>query len=401
LRLRGTAIAAWLALPAPAHAIPAFARRYEQSCTTCHQFHFPRLNAVGRRFADRGSRLADGAEDPARARRTIEPGTIAEDLAVFKETPLGVRGQVLGVAPVDAEAQGEPVWDTRVFSYLYGGGSVAKTVSLFFSWTPFPEPTLHQAKIGLHDLLAGWLGAGALHLRAGALLLLDSSNAAHRHLVSAPNRIGAVAVGLNRFVLDDTQLGATIYGRPAKGPLRYEIAVVAGDPGPEPGAGDKDDWKDLWARVACTWFRNTDHEFVLGAFGYLGRSDIETDVGGVTLAQRDDFWIAGGDAEADIGPLTLLGAGYARRHADALAGGGAVALQGWRAEALWGVDRRVTASLRFEQVRSDDAPDLDERWLTPHVSYLVATNVVAAIVGRLDVDDAGRGSVVVDLDVAF
>ncbi len=392
-------IAALLAAPDPACAIPAFARRYEQSCTTCHQFHFPRLNAVGRAFADRGYRLPDGAEEPARARRTIEPGTIAEDLAVFKEAPLGVRGQVLGVAPIDADAQEAPIFDTRVFSYLYGGGSVARNASFFFSWTPFPDPTLHQAKIGLHDLLDFWLGSGALNLRAGALLLLDSSSPGHRFLGPAPNRIGTVAVGLNRFALDDPNLGVQIYGRPAKGPLRYAIALVTGAPGPD--GGESDDWKDGFARLAYTAFRNTDHEVTLGGFGYRGRADIETDLGGVTLAQRDDFWIAGGDVEADVGPLTLSGAGYARHHSDALPGGGAVSLAAWRAEALWGIHRRVTASLRWEQIRSDDAPDLEQRWLTPHVSYLVATNVVAAIVGRLDVDDIGMGSVVVDLDVAF
>ena len=37
-----------LAAPTDAEAIPPFARRYNTACTTCHQGHYPRLNAFGR-----------------------------------------------------------------------------------------------------------------------------------------------------------------------------------------------------------------------------------------------------------------------------------------------------------------------------------------------------------------
>jgi len=388
-----------LAVPRSVSAIPAFARRYEQSCTTCHQFHYPRLNALGRRFQENGYQLPDGAEDPARARRTVEPGTIAEDLAVFKEVPLSVRGQVLGVIPIDAEAQDQPVWDTRVFSYLAGGGSVARDVSFFMSFTPFPDAVLHQARIGLHNLLEDWIGEGTLHFRAGALLLLDFSRPAHRFLAPAPDRIGAVSVGQNLFRLDDPAFGAQINGRPGWGPLHYELAVVAGDPGPE--GTERDDWKDAFARASYTLFHDTDHELLLGALGYLGRSDIQTDLGGVVLAQRDDFWLAGGEVEWDIGPVNLFGMGYVRRHSDPLPDGRTVWLRAYRTEAHWLVHRRITASLRYEQVISDDLPSLRERALTPHLSYLIATNVVAAGVARLDLRDMDRGSVVLVLDAAF
>ena len=64
------AVAALLALLAPrdAEAIPAFARKYRFSCTTCHA-PFPRLKPYGAEFAGRGFRVEGGAE-PARATRT-------------------------------------------------------------------------------------------------------------------------------------------------------------------------------------------------------------------------------------------------------------------------------------------------------------------------------------------
>jgi hypothetical protein len=46
----------------PAQAIPAFARKYETSCMTCHVAP-PKLNAFGRAFKNRGYRMPQGDED--------------------------------------------------------------------------------------------------------------------------------------------------------------------------------------------------------------------------------------------------------------------------------------------------------------------------------------------------
>src|SRR5215467_12871272 len=43
----------FLAFPAVMHAIPAFARQYQTSCTTCHT-DFPKLNDFGKAFKDAG-----------------------------------------------------------------------------------------------------------------------------------------------------------------------------------------------------------------------------------------------------------------------------------------------------------------------------------------------------------
>src|SRR6516164_7467126 len=42
-----------LLCPAVTHAIPAFARQYQTSCTTCH-LDFPKLNDFGKAFKDAG-----------------------------------------------------------------------------------------------------------------------------------------------------------------------------------------------------------------------------------------------------------------------------------------------------------------------------------------------------------
>ena len=74
-----------LATPREAGAIPAFARKYRFSCTTCHA-PFPRLKPYGDEFAGRGFRVEEGAE-PARA--TLDVGD--DLLGLPRDFPLAVR----------------------------------------------------------------------------------------------------------------------------------------------------------------------------------------------------------------------------------------------------------------------------------------------------------------------
>ena len=48
--------------PDDAEAIPAFARRYKMSCTTCHA-PFPRLKAYGEEFAGNGFVIPEEEKD--------------------------------------------------------------------------------------------------------------------------------------------------------------------------------------------------------------------------------------------------------------------------------------------------------------------------------------------------
>src|SRR5579864_5240619 len=51
----------FLAFPAVSHAIPAFARQYQTSCTTCHS-DFPKLNDFGKAFKDAGFKFPSDDE---------------------------------------------------------------------------------------------------------------------------------------------------------------------------------------------------------------------------------------------------------------------------------------------------------------------------------------------------
>ena len=60
---RATLVAATvLGIASTAHAVPAFARKYQTSCQTCH-IVFPKLNAFGEAFRLRGYRLPGETEE--------------------------------------------------------------------------------------------------------------------------------------------------------------------------------------------------------------------------------------------------------------------------------------------------------------------------------------------------
>jgi len=385
-----------VAAPTPAEAIPPFARRHEMACGSCHQGHYPRLNAFGRQYRDNGYQLSGGGEERVRAERTVQPAE-SDGLSVFKELPLSVRGEFFTVAPAAPAATEQPAYSHSVYAFLIGGWTVAKDVSYLFTWTPFPDPSLHQARVGLHNLFDEAIGAGTLNIRAGSLFLLDFQRPGHRFLAPGADDIESVAVGNNSFMFSEATLGIEAYGRPGWGPLHYELALVQGD---APNNVEKDDWKDVFGRTSVTAFQNTDHEVTPGAFVYVGRSDTESTLGDLVLAQRDDFWIAGGDLEVDIGRLNLSGLGLASRHSDPAYDGLPQSYQGMRTELLWAVLDQLTASARYEQVWSA-TPDLRRQNVAPHITWLLEENVLLTGAWRHDLTDFQQSSAVLIVDTTF
>jgi hypothetical protein len=122
LVLLAVLLAAWTV---PAHAIPAFARKYGISCSTCHA-PIPRLKAYGDEFAGNAFQLPDDQE-PARAYRdTGDPLLILQ-----RELPVAVR---LDAFYVHGEGDGNVFRDfqTPWGLKLLSGGTVAEDVGYYF-----------------------------------------------------------------------------------------------------------------------------------------------------------------------------------------------------------------------------------------------------------------------------
>ncbi len=375
----------------PASAMPAFARREDLACGTCHQAHYPRLNAFGRQYQENGYQLPDGADSPVRARADTPAG-------LASSVPVSVRGQVFALAPVDASDEDTSSLQMSLGSYVMGGGTIAPNVSYVFSGSLFPTPMLHHAHVGVNNVFADKLGQGTLNLRAGSLFLMDFGRPGHRDLFPSPAVSMTTAVGRNTFNLDEANLGVQVYGRPNFGPFHYEVAVVAGDMAGKP---DRDDGKDVFARTSVTLFQHTDHELNGALFGYRGRSDIITTTDNLVLAQRDVFWLAGGDAELDLGRVDINGLFYVSRHSDAELDGAPAQFEAWRGECVLALTPKWSGSVRYEGVASADLPELGAQQLSAHAAFAAAPNALVLAGWRQDLSSFSKSSAVVALDVAF
>lgn len=114
-----------LMLADPSWAIPAFARKYQYSCTTCHA-PAPRLKAFGEAFAARGFRLEDPTQEPARA--TVDTGDPL--LQLMRDFPIASRLE--GFAAYKEEAAAETDFEYPWAFKILSGGPISDKISYYF-----------------------------------------------------------------------------------------------------------------------------------------------------------------------------------------------------------------------------------------------------------------------------
>ncbi|MFQ5550566.1 MAG: hypothetical protein ACE5FJ_04955 [Gemmatimonadales bacterium] len=175
------AVTALIGLPIPhgaalSHsAIPAFARKYRTSCSTCH-VAFPKLNVLGEAFRLNGYRFPDNDEllradapvalgSPEWADlwpRAIMPSDLPE---IF---PLAARIISDASLSFDDGSDSELRFPNEV--YLLAGSTFGSNLSAFLEteWTDADGLEVLQAKVGVADVIPG-LPSGALNLWLGQL----------------------------------------------------------------------------------------------------------------------------------------------------------------------------------------------------------------------------------------
>ncbi len=116
-------IAVVILAPLTADAIPAFARQYKLSCTTCHA-PFPRLKEFGNEFAANGFTIPEQERD----RDFVTAG---DDLLKLNRTfPVGVRFDAYTLIESDSDVTTDlqSPWALKLLS----GGALAKDVGYYF-----------------------------------------------------------------------------------------------------------------------------------------------------------------------------------------------------------------------------------------------------------------------------
>ena len=388
-------MASALLTPSFAHAIPAFARKYDTSCNTCHAHVYPEINPYGRFFKENGYQLARGAEKQFRDRTTQEPGAVNARLDVFRSLPLAMRVVSTVQIPTDAVASERNSVDFRMISDLFvlAGGSVYRDISFFAAASLEPNPFLHHASIGFHNLIGG---EGAMNLRAGQFLLLDFLRNDHRTLTRQGSLGATTRVGQNPTVLDTNHFGFDLYGRVLRRQLFYEAAIVQGAQGDD-GIDDLDSNKDLFAQ-AQYFFGD---EQMIGGLAYRGRTQILDTSQSTEVRFTDPFWIVGPTAEMHRGPLTFFGYALYNVHDNPTGFDEEIGFMGYRAQVDAAFTRNVLAILRYDRVESEDDFTLEREVLTTHLTYLRLMNLKMSAEYNADLMDFDLSTVSLRLDLAI
>lgn len=367
-----------------AFAIPAFARKYQLSCSTCHA-PFPRLKPFGEEFAGRGFRMKDPSEEPPRA--TYDVGD--PSLRLVRDLPVAVRLDGFAAWKQDAVAETdfEWPWSAKVLS----GGPISPRVS-YYVYAIFEQ----GESVKLED---AWLQINGLFrlpldLQIGQFQVCDPAFKRELRLEREDYLILKSRVGDSTVDLTYDR-GAYLVGHAPKGVDVY-LAVVNGNGIGEATDGNFDDdkYKDVAVRVVAPV-----GPVRLGAFGYFGKQ-------GASGGPANETTYFGPDLVIDFGDRVQLSAEYLERRDDDPFFTGLDAPK-WKTRGGFlelnvfpaGQDGRFVWSLLYNKVRSDDpAARAETASVTFH--YLLARNVRALVEAGRDLE-ADRTKVSAGIVTAF
>ena len=366
-----------LASSTPAEAIPAFARKYQFSCSTCHA-PVPRLKAFGEQFAARGFRL-DPAQEPPRA--TIDTGD--PTLRLLREVPLAVRVDGFGSWKEGAlaEADVEWPWAFKVLS----GGPLNESISYYVYFI--------LEKGGVQGLEDAYLQFNSplklpINLMVGQFQICDPLFKRELRLERFDYQIFKTRVG--HAPADLTYDRGVIASWAFPGGLDSVFQVVNGNGIRE---ADHDDF-DQDALKTVSWRLSRQAGPVrLGVFSYYGKQRLSADV-------RNRTWYLGPDVVVDFNGSLQLNAQYLERRDDdpffAGVRGGQWETRGGFAELHYlprGPDGPWIVSLLYNKVDSDDPEAL---WHSGSLTLtrLLARNVKLMFEGGREIErKAGRASI--------
>jgi hypothetical protein len=273
-------------------AVSAFANRYDVACHFCHD-GYPKLNAMGQRFKERGFRMAN--EEPfdfERWAKTVPVTVRASGSYLFIEDGDGTTfGFVKGVSAGNL--------GTRLSYWVDDGVSITEEDSNGDSFH-HARPDNAWARL---ELVTG----GKLYVRGGRMELdLPFTQARNSHLF--PYEIYFANTGLETDNIGEYHHGVEV-GGDLPGDARWSAAVVAGrNPA---GQEDIDDEAakfdgNLFLRLAK---RKDANRF--GAFAYIGRNTL---VSSPSIVWQDNLVRLGVDASVWLQRLNIYGVGMYGRN---------------------------------------------------------------------------------------
>ena len=277
--------------PREAGAIPAFARKYNVSCSLCHS-PAPALTEFGEEFAANGFQLSAGAEP-------VDSVDTGDDLLILMQNlPLAVRFDAYVRANSESELPGldlETPWMIKLLS----GGQIARNVSyyLYFFMSERGEVAgLEDAYVQFTDI-----GASGIDLLVGQFQVSDPLFKRELRLEFEDYQAYRVRVGDARADLTYDRGLLAAFSPWEGGDVSLQVVNGRGiGAASETRVYDEDDGKNIAARVSHTL-----GPVRVGGFGYFGSESADGFDNGIR--------IYGPDISIAVSPMLALNAQYLRR----------------------------------------------------------------------------------------
>lgn len=273
-----------------ADAIPAFARKYRMSCTTCHN-PVPRLKSYGDDFAGNGFVLRD--QDAPRY--FVETGD--SKLSLIREFPIAVRMD--GFLKYESVTQRDVDLTSPYIIKLLSGGALTKDVAYYFYFY-FSE---HGEIVGVEDayIMFNNLFDSELDIYLGQFQVSDPLFKRELRLTYEDYQIYKTKAGHSQISLAYDRGVMLTYGFPTGTDFIAEI--LNGN-----GLAEADEYKvydsDKYKCVAGRISQDVGEYLRLGGFGYWGKEG---------AARQNEVWYLGPDLSITDGKYLELNAQYLER----------------------------------------------------------------------------------------
>lgn len=266
-------------------AIPAFARKYNMTCKTCHS-PFPNLKPYGEEFASNGFVLKD-QDAPRYFLDTGDP-----ELSLIRDIPLAFRLE--GYVTYNQGNLKKSDFNAPLLFKILSGGAITKDVAYYVYYIlENGEPgKIEDAWLMFNDLFGS-----KLDFTIGQFQVSDPVFKRELRLTRDDYYIYKVKPGRSNVDLTYDRGIMLAYGFDSGTDLTLEIVNGNGIGEGVSNLFDDDKYKNFFGRIS----QDIGENLRLGALGYWGKEEKTI----LDLAQTNQLYVFGADATISLDPLEL------------------------------------------------------------------------------------------------
>ena len=278
-------------LSSVSYAIPAFARRYRISCSTCHA-PIPKLKPFGDEFAGNGMIIPEEEKD----RDYVSSG---DDLLWLNRTfPLGVRFDAYSVYDSDSDATDvttdlQSPWGLKLLS----GGTLYKNIGYYFYFYMSERGEVagvEDAYIHFNDI-----GGTALDIMVGQFQTSDPLMKRELRLTFEDYMAYKTKIGGSKTTLTYDRGLMFVYGIEKTG--TDLVAMVVNGNGKREADDEHKFDQDKYKNYGFRLNQGIGEHFSVGGFYYMGK---EREIGS---NRNNEVTYYGPDASVSVGPIEVTG----------------------------------------------------------------------------------------------